>query len=80
MSMTKDQEALYRRTLDDVKKQLDQLDEEVEIELQKVRLRLAELQESKKSLKKVYEGIANLLGIELEKEADEDQAAAISKV
>ncbi|HPL14502.1 MAG TPA: hypothetical protein PK207_09885 [Candidatus Aminicenantes bacterium] len=80
MSMTKDQEALYRRTLDDVKKQLDQLDEEVEIELQKVRLRLAELQESKKSLKKVYEGIANLLGIELEKDADEDQAAAISKV
>ncbi|HNQ79663.1 MAG: hypothetical protein GYA74_08400 [Acidobacteria bacterium] len=80
MSMTKDQEALYRRTLDDVKKQLDQLDEEVEIELQKVRLRLAELQESKKSLKKVYEGIANLLGIEMEKEADEDQAAAISKV
>ncbi|HPL14945.1 MAG: hypothetical protein PHF93_03080 [Acidobacteriota bacterium] len=78
--MTKDQEALYRRTLDDVKKQLDQLDEEVEIELQKVRLRLAELQESKKSLKKVYEGIANLLGIEMEKEADEDQAAAISKV
>jgi len=80
MSMTKDQEALYRRTLDDVKKQLDQLDEEVEIELQKVRLRLAELQESKKSLKKVYEGIANLIGIEMEKEADEDQAAAISKV
>jgi len=77
MGLSKEQEELYRRTMDEVKRQLDNLDEEVEKELQKVRKKLAELQESKKSLKMVYEGTAKLLGIELQSEDEEagDQAA-----
>ena len=71
MSLSKDQEELYKRTMEEVRNQLDHLDEEVEKELQKVRKRLAELQESKKSLKMVYEGTAKLLGIELEAEEEE---------
>lgn len=71
MSLSKDQEELYKRTMGEVRNQLDHLDEEVEKELQKVRKRLAELQESKKSLKMVYEGTAKLLGIELEAEEEE---------
>jgi len=71
MGLSKDQEELYKRTMGEVKRQLDNLDDEVEKELQKVRRRLAELQESKKSLKMVYEGTAKLLGIEVESE-DED--------
>jgi hypothetical protein len=66
MALNKDQETLYKKTMDDVKLQLDSIDSEVERELQKVRERLAQLQESKKSLKMVYEGMAKLLGIELE--------------
>jgi len=72
MPLSKDQEELYKRTMEEVRNQLDHLDEEVEKELQKVRKRLAELQESKKSLKMVYEGTAKLLGIELEAEEEEE--------
>jgi gas vesicle protein len=72
MGLSRDQEELYKRTMGEVKRQLENLDEEVEKELQKVRRRLAELQESKKSLKMVYEGTAKLLGIEVE--ADDEDA------
>ncbi len=70
MGLNREQEELYKRTMEEVKRQLDNIDEEVEKELQKVRKRLAELQESKKSLKMVYEGTAKLLGIELEAEEE----------
>jgi ABC-type Zn uptake system ZnuABC Zn-binding protein ZnuA len=81
MGLSKDQEELYKRTMGEVKRQLDNLDDEVEKELQKVRRRLAELQESKKSLKMVYEGTAKLLGIEVEsEEEDADQASATTKM
>jgi replicative DNA helicase len=81
MGLSKDQEELYKRTMGEVKRQLDNLDDEVEKELQKVRRRLAELQESKKSLKMVYEGTAKLLGIEVESEdEDADQASAATKM
>jgi response regulator RpfG family c-di-GMP phosphodiesterase len=80
MGLSKEQEELYHRTLDEVKKQLESIDEEVEKELQKVRKRLAELQENKRNLKMVYEGTAKLLGIEVEAEDEEagDQAASVS--
>jgi ABC-type Zn uptake system ZnuABC Zn-binding protein ZnuA len=72
MSLNKDQEDLYKKTMDEVKRQLDGIDEEVEKELQKVRKRLAELQESKKSL----------LGIEVEAEENEetDQTQSMAKM
>ena len=73
MALSKEQEELYRKTMDEVKRQLDAVDSQVEHELQKVRERLAQLQESKKSLKMVYEGTATLLGIE--PELDEETRA-----
>jgi replicative DNA helicase len=82
MGLSKDQEELYKRTMGEVKRQLDNLDDEVEKELQKVRRRLAELQESKKSLKMVYEGTAKLLGIEVESEEEDaaDQTSPTNKM
>lgn len=50
--------------------QLAAIDAEVERELQRVRQTLAQLQEQKKSLKMVYQGIAKLLGIESDLEED----------
>ncbi|HEX2696004.1 MAG TPA: hypothetical protein VHP61_09630 [Acidobacteriota bacterium] len=73
MSLSKEQEELYRKTMDEVKRQLDGIDAQVEQDLQKVRERLAHLQESKRSLKMVYEGTAKLLGIE--PELDEENGA-----
>jgi len=81
MGISKELEDLYRRTMDEVKKQLDDIDGQVEQELQKVRERLAQLQESKKSLKMVYEGTAKLLGIEVEPDEEpEQETSSMSKM
>lgn len=72
MSLTKEQEDLYKKTMNEAKTQLEGIDGEMEKELQKARERLAKLQESKKSFKQIYVGTAELLGIEVEIEDDED--------
>jgi len=73
MPLSKEQEDLYRKTMDEAKRQLDGIDSQVEKELQKVREKLADLQQAKKSFKMIYEGTAKLLGIETE--ADEEEEA-----
>ncbi len=75
MGLTKEQEDLYKKTMDEAKRQLDGIDGEMENELQKARERLAKLQESKKSFKQIYVGTAELLGIEVELD-DEDEESA----
>jgi len=81
MAFSKEQEELFRKTMDEVKKQLDSIDSQVEQELQKVREKLAHLQESKKTLKMVYEGTARLLGIETDLEGEkENEAAPMTKM
>ena len=79
MSLTKEQEDLYKKTMNEAKRQLDGIDGEMEKELQKARERLAKLQESKKSFKQIYVGTAELLGIEVEIEDDEDDAQTDGK-
>jgi ElaB/YqjD/DUF883 family membrane-anchored ribosome-binding protein len=76
MSLTKEQEDLYKKTMNEAKSQLDGIDGEMEKELQKARERLAKLQESKKSFKQIYVGTAELLGIEVEIEDDDEDSAS----
>ena len=71
MALTKDQEDLYRKTMEEAKAQLDTIDEEMEKEIQKARERLAKLQESKRSFRQLYEGAAQLLGVKVEDLGDE---------
>ncbi len=66
MALTKDQEDLYRKTMEEAKAQLDTIDEEMEKEIQKARERLAKLQESKRSFRQLYEGAAQLLGVKVD--------------
>jgi len=75
MSLSKDQEELYKKTMDEAKLQLDGIDGEMEKELQKARERLAKLQESKKSFKQIYVGTAELLGVKVEIEDDDEDSA-----
>jgi ElaB/YqjD/DUF883 family membrane-anchored ribosome-binding protein len=75
MSLSKEQEDLYKKTMDEAKNQLDGIDGEMETELQKARERLAKLQESKKSFKQIYVGTAELLGIKVEIEDDEEDTS-----
>ncbi len=75
MSLTKEQEDLYKKTMNEAKSQLDGIDGEMEKELQKARERLAKLQESKRSFKQIYVGTAELLGIEVKIEEDDEDGA-----
>ncbi len=75
MALTKEQEDLYKKTMDEAKRQLDGIDGEMEKELQKARERLAKLQESKKSFRQIYIGTAELLGIEVELDDEEEGKA-----
>jgi len=72
MALTKDQEDLYRKTMEEAKAQLDTIDEEMEKEIQKARERLAKLQESKRSFRQLYEGAAQLLGVKVDLEDEGD--------
>ncbi len=80
MPLSKEQEELYKKTMQEAKRQLESVDALIEKELQKVREKLAELQESKKSFRMIYEGTAKLLGVEseLEEEEESDIASAPS--
>jgi len=75
MALSKEQEELLKKTMAEVKKQLETIDAQIERELQKVREILAELQESKRSFRMIYEGTAKLLGLESELEEDEDSSS-----
>lgn len=79
MALTKEQEALYRKAMEEAKKQLEEIDGKMEQEIQKIREKLAELQESKKSFRQVYEATAKLLGIEVEPDTDEKEKAKKEK-
>jgi hypothetical protein len=71
MTLDKDQTALYRKTMDQAKSQLDGVDTEMEIELEKTKAILVQLQESKKLLKQIYENAAVIVGVDAElKEED----------
>lgn len=78
MALTKEQEELYRKTMEEAKKQLEQIDGDMAKEIQKIRQKLAELQESKKSFRQIYEGAAQLLGIEVEPEEEEEKGEDVS--
>lgn len=73
MALTKDQEDLYRKTMEEAKAQLETIDDEMEKEIQKARERLAKLQESKRSFRQLYEGAARLLGIKVETEEEQKE-------
>ena len=68
--------------MDEVKKQIDDIDGQIESEIQKVRERLADFQQAKKSLQQVYKGMAKLLGLEsdVEDEDAEVDASAMPKM
>lgn len=76
MSLTRELEELYKKTMEEAKKQLDTIDEEMEKEIQKTRTILAQIQESKQAFQQIYEGIAKLLGIEVETNEEKDEEVA----
>jgi ElaB/YqjD/DUF883 family membrane-anchored ribosome-binding protein len=78
MPLTKEQEDLYKKTMDEAKTQFENIDEEMEKEIQKTRETLANLQASKKHFQQIYQATANLLGVEVEI-SDDDEAASLDE-
>jgi ElaB/YqjD/DUF883 family membrane-anchored ribosome-binding protein len=72
MKVNKEQEDLYKKTMEAAKKELEDMDSQMEQELQKIREKLAQMQESKKYYRQIYEGAAHLLGIEVETDGNGD--------
>lgn len=74
MSLSKDQADFYRHTLEMTRKQIDDLNEQIEQELSKVKDRLAELKNAKDAAKQIYDGVCKILGVE--NDLDKEEAAA----
>ncbi len=77
MEINKEKKALYRKTMEDAKEQLGELDTKMEQEIQKIREKLAELQEAKRLYKQVYEGTAELLGVEVEETSENSNHSSL---
>ena len=79
MTLDKDQTALYRKTMNQAKSQLDGVDTEMEIELEKTKAILVNLQESKKLLKQIYENAAVIVGVDAELKEEDAIETKVSK-
>ena len=71
MSLSKDQADFYRHTLEMTRRQIDDLNEQIEQELSKVKDRLAELKDSKDAAKQIYDGVCKILGVENDLDKEE---------
>jgi hypothetical protein len=76
MALSQDQIQFYRQTLDMTRKQIGDLNGQIEDELAKVKDRLAELQNARNAAKQIYDGACRILGIENDMEKEEEEAAS----
>ena len=72
MALNKEQEEIYKKAMNEAKKELDSAESKMQEEIQKARQKLADLQESKKHYRQIYEGTALLLGVEVEPEEESE--------
>ena len=72
MALSKDQAQFYQQTLEMTRKQIGDLNGQIEEELAKVKERLAELQNAKNAAKQIYDGACRILGIENDLEKTEE--------
>lgn len=75
MALSPEQTQFYRQTLDKTRKQIDELNLEIEQELAKVKERLIELQARKNAAKHVYDGACRILGLVNDLEREEDSGS-----
>lgn len=64
MALSDEQLKFYKHTLEVTRKQIQDLNGQIEEELGRVKERLAELQGAKNAAKQIYDGACRILGIE----------------
>jgi hypothetical protein len=72
MALSEDQVQFYERTLEVTRKQILELNAQIEEELAKVKERLSELQNAKTAAKQIYDGACRMLGIENDLDAADE--------
>lgn len=76
MTLTEEQRRFYENTLTVTRQEIEELDNQIEAELAKVKDRLAELQSAKKASRQMYDAACLRLGITNELELEEDSEAS----
>ena len=74
MALSKEQTEFFQTTLDMTRKQIGELNGQIEEELSKVKERLAELQNAKNAAKQIYDGACRMLGIENDLDSNDETA------
>jgi hypothetical protein len=64
MALSKDQTEFYERTLEMTRRQIADLDAQIEDELSRVKERLAGLQNARDAAMQIYDGACKMLGVE----------------
>jgi hypothetical protein len=72
MGLSEDQSKFYKQTLEMTRKQINDLNVQIEDELSKVKERLADLQARKNAAKQIYDGACKMLGVENDLDKDEE--------
>jgi hypothetical protein len=75
MTLSEEQAQFYRQTLEITRRQVSELDAQIEEELAKVKERLADLQAKKNAAKQMHDGACKILGVDNELERPEDAGA-----
>jgi hypothetical protein len=75
MALSKEQVQFYQTTLDMTKKNISDINSQIEEELANVKIRLAELQNSKNAAKQIYDGACKMLGVDNDLEKEDDSPA-----
>ena len=75
MALSKEQVQFWQTTLEMTRKQIADLNGQIEDELAKVKERLAELQNKKNAAKQIYDGACKMLGVENDLEKEEEEAS-----
>jgi len=72
MALSEDQAKFYKQTMEMTRKQIVDLNAQIEDELSKVKERLADLQQRKNAAKQIYDGACKMLGVENDLEKVEE--------
>jgi len=76
MALSKEQVQFYQTTLDMTRKNINDINGQIEEELANVKIRLAELQNSKNAAKQIYDGACKMLGVDNDLEKEDDSPSA----
>lgn len=73
MPIPEEKEKQYRETLEQTRERINNIENEMAQELESTKKRLQELLEEKKAMRKIYDGLAELLGVDNEFEKQEEE-------